>query len=129
MPSPSEIRLYVSWLLVCFLMICLTYYAWKQFLIIYNGPWSLRNLLNGFKAKMWMTFGLGIIFFSLYGIIVVLSPIFLSEDSALYLFFKAYQSPLPFIYAGLFLFACFSLSIYLVRMLIKYIYITRGKGN
>ncbi len=127
--SIETIRLTLTVILSCFLLIGLSLTAWKKFLILYQRPGSLKNLLKGFKAKMWMTFGLGIVFFSLYLIVILVGSFYLKEETGQWLFLSAYHSPVYFIYAGLLIFACFSLTIYLVRMLIKYLFLTRGKGD
>lgn len=127
--SAEEIRLALTTLVCCFIMISLSLYAWKKFLVLLQRPWSFRNLLKGFKAKMWMTFGLGIVFFSFYFLVIFISSVYLKEEKGELLFFSAYHSPKFFIYAGLLIFACFSLTIYLIRMLIKYLFLTRGKGD
>lgn len=108
------------------LAMVLVYCTWKQF---YQRPWSIKKLLIGFKAKMWMTFGLGLVFFSFYFLLVMLCSKYINTETGLALFFSAYRSPVLFIYGGLLLFACFSLTIYLVRMVIKYFFITRGRGD
>ena len=75
-----------------------------------------------------MTLLLGISFFSLYFLTVVLGT-YLIRSWGDDLFFLARQNPIPFIYLGLFSFAFLSLSIYLTRMVIKYAYLTRGKDS
>lgn len=107
----------------------LIYCAWKPFFTIYRRPWSIKKLLIGFKAKMWMTFGLGLVFFSFYFLLVLLCSKYINQEMGAALFFSAYRSPRLFIYGGLLLFACVSLTIYLVRMIIKYLFITRGRGD
>ncbi len=78
---------------------------------------------------MWMTFGIGLVFFSLYLIVIFFSSVYLKEEAGQWLFKTAYQAPIYFIYIGLLIFICFSLTIYLVRMLIKYLFLTRGRGD
>jgi len=74
---------------------------------------------------MWMTGGLGIAFFFLYLLIALLGSHLKNPDLRLDFFFFAYENPTFLIYIGLFVFALFSTSIYLVRVLIKYFYNTR----
>ncbi|WP_068469039.1 hypothetical protein [Candidatus Protochlamydia phocaeensis] len=104
------------------------FYSGKYFLkLIRDKKFSLHPLLKGFKQKMWMTIGLGSLFFSFYFLIVLLSAYLIDSQSSLNLFFLFYAHPTEFIYLGLFIFACMSLCIYLVRMFIKYFYMTRSK--
>lgn len=81
---------------------------------------SARALLNNFGQKMWMTCGLGILFFSLY--LIVVSTLSSVNGSSLRLnfFHLVYKHPIAFIYLGLLTFAFFSVSIYLARMIIIY---------
>lgn len=88
--------------------------------------WSFRALFKEFNRKMWMTFTLGLVFFSLYGLLVYWGSSFARQWGTV-LLFAARENPLFFIYGGLTLFAFLSLSIYFVRMLIKYLYLTRGR--
>ena len=75
-----------------------------------------------------MTFFLGATFFGLYFIVVLASSVAI-KPFALELASHAQQNPTEFIYWGLFLFAFLSLTIYLIRMVIKYFYLTRGKDS
>lgn len=114
----------LSLLLVCWMI----FYSIKYFLkLIRDNKFSLHPLFKGFKQKMWMTIGLGSLFFSLYLLIILLSSWLLDSKSSLTLFFLFYAHPTEFIYLGLFIFACMSLCIYLVRMFIKYFYLTHSK--
>lgn len=106
----------------------LAYYSYKQFRqITRHKNTSPTVLLKDFKRKMIMTIGLGIVFFSFYGILVLFLAYWLNRENGLNLFFLAYQQPLAFLYGGLFIFILFSLLIYLMRMVIKYIYLSRFK--
>lgn len=112
-------------LLLAFLVFCLlAIYAFKRL----SRGWSLKVLFKDFNRKIWMTICLGIAFFGLYLLIVSLSVYFI-RPLGTDLLFLVYHNPVKFIYLGLWLFACFSLSIYLVRMVIKYFYLTRGKDS
>jgi hypothetical protein len=89
---------------------------------------SPKLLFKDFRRKMWMTMSLGGVFFSLYLALVTLSVPFI-RNSGTAIFFLLYQHPVEFVYGGLFFFAFLSLSIYLVRMVIKYFYLTKGKDS
>ena len=89
---------------------------------------SVKILLKDFNRKIWMTTCLGISFFGFYFLMVMVgAPIIrsLSND----LFVIVYRNPIKFVYLGLCLFAILSLTIYFVRMIIKYLYLTRGQDN
>lgn len=88
---------------------------------------QLRSIFRGFGQKMWMTVGLGTLFFGLYFVIVLVGSFINDPEVRLNLFFLIYKHPIPFIYLGLLLFASISTGIYFVRMLIKHIYNTRRK--
>lgn len=112
-------------LLISFsLIVWLAFIAFKQ---LAKG-WSLKVLFKDFKRKMWMTTCLGILFFGIY-LLFVFAGLYLTNNWESDLFFLLYHHPVEFIYGGLWLFACLSLSIYLARMFIKYLFLTRGKDN
>lgn len=92
----------------------------------FSRGWSFKILFKDFKRKMWMTISLGGIFFSLYLLSVCLG-VYLVHQSNMNVFLMVYQNPVKFVYGGLCLFAALSLTIYLARMIIKYLYLTRGK--
>lgn len=100
------------------------FYAFKRF----SRESSLKVLFKDFNRKMWMTVCLGFIFFGFYLCVILLSRYWIPQWGT-NLFFLMYQHPIPFVYGGLFLFAFLSLSIYLARMFIKYLYLTRGKDS
>jgi hypothetical protein len=77
--------------------------------------------------KIWMTCSLGLIFFFLYFFIVWIGAYFAEQTEKSSLFFLFYEHPIEWIYIGLSIFACFSLMIYFVRMLVKYVYTLYGK--
>jgi len=113
--------IYISGLIACCLLIV---YAYRRF----SSAWSLKHLFKEFNRKIWMTVFLGILFFGLYFLFAILSPILirpLAKDLLLF----ASQHPVELVYGGLSLFAFLSLSIYLARMVIKYFYLTRGKDS
>lgn len=127
--SLESIRFFLTFIFLSLLMGVLTVAAWKKLMIIYQRPGNFKNLVKGFKAKMWMTWGLGSVFFGLYFLVVYAGKLYLQKEITQFLFILVHQSPLYFIYLGLFIFICFSLAIYLVRMVIKYLFLTRGKGD
>lgn len=88
--------------------------------------WSFKALFKDFNRKIWMTLSLGAFFFITYGLAVYLGA-YLAHQWGPDMFFVLYRNPVISIYAGLSIFAFLSLSIYLVRMLIIYLYLTRGK--
>lgn len=87
----------------------------------------VKFLFQDFKQKMWMTLGLGITFFGLYFLLVLLGSRWMDQQTSLQVFFLAYQNPINFIYLGLFIFVATSLLIYLVRTFIKYLFTTYSK--
>ena len=114
-----------SLILISFILIVgLAFFAFKR---LAKG-WSLNVLFKDFKRKMWMTTCLGVLFFVIY-LLFVFAGLYLTNHSESNLFFLLYHHPVEFIYGGLWLFASLSLSIYLARMFIKYLFLTRGKDN
>lgn len=116
--------IYLILILAFFLFCLLALYAFKRL----SRGWSLKALFKDFNRKIWMTIFLGIAFFGLYLVMVGLSVYFVRPWGT-DLLFLVYHNPVKFIYLGLWLFAFLSLSIYLVRMVIKYFYLTRGKDS
>lgn len=88
---------------------------------------ALHRIFKDFGQKMWMTAGLGLVFFCLFLLTAILGSYFDDPQSRLNLFFLMYEHPTVFIYLGLFTFALTSTSIYLVRLVIKYLYNTKRK--
>jgi hypothetical protein len=118
-------RFIYLFLIVGLIAVCLlALYAFKHL----SRGWSLRTLFKDFNRKMWMTICLGSLFFGLYLLIVGIG-IYAVRQWGSDLLFLAYHHAVEFIYGGLWLFACISLSIYLVRMFIKYFYLTHGKDS
>ncbi|WP_075883298.1 hypothetical protein [Candidatus Protochlamydia sp. W-9] len=113
------------------IVIALMSYTSMRYLVflIKGKRYRLSHLLRGFREKIWMTFGLGFLFFGLYLGIVLLGSFLIDQENGQILFHLSYQHPIEFIYLGLFIFATISLLIYLVRMFIKYLYLTRSKGS
>lgn len=94
---------------------------------IMRKKYSTRSIFIGFRQKIWMTTGLGIVFFGLYFLIVTIGS-FLDPETRLNLFFLVYQNPVAFIYLGLLTFICISISILMVRHIIKFLYNARSKN-
>lgn len=86
---------------------------------------NFEAIVRGFGQKMWMTAGLGLVFFGCYLVLALASSSLKDTQIRLNLFLLMYQSPATFVYLGLLIFACLSTSIYLVRLVIKYLYNTR----
>jgi hypothetical protein len=121
---------WIGILISLFVLILMTYTSMRYFIFLIKGKkYRLSPLLKGFKEKIWMTVGLGVLFFGLYLGVVFFTSRVIDQEIAQQLFELSYQHPLEFIYLGLFIFATFSLLIYLVRMFIKYFYLTRSKGS
>lgn len=95
--------------------ICLVERGFRQKVVV-------KTIFNGFRQKMWMTAGLGVVFFSLYLLVVLGGSYFKDQSARLDFFFLMYKYPASFIYLGLLIFACITSGIYLVRIVIKYIY-------
>lgn len=88
----------------------------------------LSILFKEFRQKMWMTIGLGILFFGIYFMAIWIGSQLINSQMNTNFFMLMYRNPVYFIYLGLFLFACVSTSIYLVRMVIKYLHNTRHRN-
>lgn len=116
--------IYLIFILGLFLICLLAFYAFKRL----SRGWSFKVLFKDFNRKIWMTLCLGGLFFSFYLLVVGLGVYFVRQWGT-DLLFLVYHHPVQFIYAGLWLFAFISLSIYLARMVIKYFYLTRGKDS
>lgn len=83
---------------------------------------SIATVFKDFGKKMWMTVGLGIIFFGLYALIIFFGAALNDSKMRLSIFFLLYKNPVRFVYLGLLTFALASTGIYLARVLIKYLY-------
>lgn len=86
----------------------------------------LKSVFYGFRQKMWMTVGLGILFFGFYLIAVLIGSQLINEKK-MDVFFIVYNHPILFIYLGLLIFMGISGSIYAARMVIKYLYNRRNR--
>ncbi len=108
----------------------LTWFSCKYVIyLIKNHKISLRPTFRGFREKIWMTIGLGIVFFGFYFAIVLLSSKLITPATGESFFNLVKNHPIDFIYFGLFIVASITLSIYLVRMVIKYLFITKSKNR
>lgn len=87
----------------------------------------VHSIFKGFRQKIWMTTGLGVVFSSLYFLAILMGSYFDDQTSRLEFFFLVYNRPVVFIYLGLLAFAFISITIYLVRLVIKHLYNTRSK--
>jgi hypothetical protein len=90
---------------------------------------SVNVIFKDLKKKMWMTVGLGTLFFSVYLLIVVVARFLLDSNARLDLFFLLHRHSISFVYLGLLIFATVSVSIYLVRIWIKYLYNRKHKED
>lgn len=106
------------------LVMGMAYYAYRRL----SKNWSFKYLFKDFKRKMWMTISLGGLFLFLYLLLIGIS-FYIIKQAKIDLFSLFYHYPIDFIYGGLALFAFISLSIYLARMIIKYVYLTHGKDS
>lgn len=125
----ESFRFYLSFSLAGLILIGISIYTWKQWILLLRRPGKIDRLLKGFRAKMWMTVGLGLVFFNFYLLLVAITARLLDNQTGAWLFATAYSSPKPLIYLGLLTFASISLAIYLARMVIKYLFLTYGKGD
>lgn len=121
----ENIRIILTLSILTFFLIAFIFYCLTNRLLLKRRP--IKSLFWDFKAKMWMTLGLGAFFFGLYLLFVWIGSHLMDQNLGLTLFFKVYESPISYVYLGLFIFICFSLFIYLARMFIKYIFLTRKK--
>jgi hypothetical protein len=114
--------------ITCFLIIgWIGFYIAMYFAqIILKRKFTIRTVFNNFGQKMWMTAGLGIIFSSLY-LFIVFFGAQIDPQKKLALFFKAYENPIHYIYLGLLIFACLTLTTYIARVIIIFLYNTRKK--
>ena len=75
-----------------------------------------------FRKKMWMTAGLGLFFGGLYLTLILLGSHIIDPELRLDIFHLLYKHPVEFIYLGLLVFACTTITIYLIRMIIIFLY-------
>lgn len=110
------------------LTVWLTYFSAKYFMkLMKNKAYSPRPLFKNFGQKMWMTVWLGCLFFGFYYVLVLLLSKVMDPSVKLDIFFLVYRHPVEFIYLGLIIFACMTVSIYIVRTIIIHLYNIRNK--
>ncbi|MBA2368105.1 MAG: hypothetical protein H0V82_03670 [Candidatus Protochlamydia sp.] len=118
---------YLQWMGLFFLamiVIGMTFKSLFYFIRMLKTKKSyLRPLIKDFREKMWMTIGLGLVFFGFYLFVVLGAAFVIDMQKGLNFFYLLYAHPTEFIYLGMFIFAALSLAIYFVRMLIKYLYL------
>jgi hypothetical protein len=90
--------------------------------VIMKKKYSIHSLFFNFRQKMWMTVGLGLLFFGFYIFLLYLGSIKLDPKTKLELFVSVYNNPLNYVYLGLLIFISISISIYIVRLGIIYLY-------
>lgn len=111
-------------------LIWMTYISLQYMIHLIKGKkYSPRPLFRDFRQKMWMTVGLGVPFFGFYLALVLFGSSLIDSQTGQQLFLLFYKHPTEFIYLGLFIFACLSLSVYFVRMFIKYFYLNKSKDS
>lgn len=99
------------------------------FMIIKRFGSPFPKLFYEFDKKIWMTLGLGLIFFGLYFFSVTALSWMLNTQTSqiIFSFFRSYT--IESIYLGLLIFALITLSIYFARLFIKYLYKNRRKDS
>lgn len=103
-------------LLLMLIVLGIGFYIIKHF----GSPFP--KLFHEFDKKIWMTLGLGITFFGFYFLVIMLLSWSLSNENSTKIFSFLRQYLREFIYLGLSMFACTTLAIYLVRLVIKRLY-------
>lgn len=102
--------------------------CYRQFATILNTRGcNPKILLRNFHEKIWMTIGLGTFFFSLYLLIHVLGYFFVTRETFIEQMRFGIKHPGVYFILACFIVTCNALLIYIVRMIIKYLYITRMK--
>ncbi|MBN9376881.1 MAG: hypothetical protein J0H93_00745 [Chlamydiales bacterium] len=87
----------------------------------------MPRLFLEFDKKMWMTVGLGLFFFGFYFLFIPLLALSLNSQKIQTILSFIRHQPTLSIYIGLLIFILFTLSIYLARLFIKYLYRNRTK--
>lgn len=116
-------KIFFATLLFIFLLMVLTI----GFYLVKRRGSPFPKLFFEFDKKMWMTLGLGTTFFGGYLTLVLVLSQLMSTESYRKIFYFFYHHKVESIYIGLFIFAFITISIYFVRMLIKYLYGNRRK--
>lgn len=124
MQTLNAILIVLVFLLIGLVMFCAALYFAER---VMGRRVALGSIFKEFRQKMWMTAGLGCVFFGLYLSTVALGYYYNDPASRLGIFFAAYERPTTFIYLGLIAFAAISTSIYVVRLVIKRLYNSRSR--
>jgi hypothetical protein len=98
------------------------------FYIIKRYGRPISRLFHEFDKKMWMTLGLGFLFFGFYLFAVTALAWILSSDHFQRFFTFIYYHKVESIYIGLTIFSFTTLTIYAARLLIKYLYASYKKN-
>lgn len=114
----------ISVILIGYIFFRLALYAAQ---IVLRKPIFIRAICKDFRQKIWMTLGIGIIFFVIYLLIAFGLYMIDSHEYRLKIFFAMYRHPTEFVYLGLFVFAITSATIYCARRYIIYFYKSRNK--
>lgn len=117
----SSFQLLFSLLFLIFLLTIL----FIGFYIIKRCGSPFPKLFYEFDKKIWMTLGLGLIFFGFYLVLILTLSWILDAESSQQIFSFVYHHKVESIYMGLFIFSFTTLSIYLARLFIKYLYTNR----
>jgi hypothetical protein len=117
-------------ILTMLILVCLTVYSILSFreVLRRSQQFSFSSLFHDFERKMWVTFGLGLLFSALYLILIIIGWLFMDGKLRLTLFHLLYENPTNFIWWGLVAFAVLSLCIHCARLFIIYLYNIRSKG-
>lgn len=124
MISQSHPIFFFTSLLFVFIFLTTLFCYW--ILKSYGNP--LPRLFHEFDKKIWMTFGLGLIFFGFYFFAVTTLAWIIDGESLQKVFAFIYIYKVASIYIGLSTFAFITLTIYLVRLFIKYLYKNHRKN-
>lgn len=118
----QEIQTVIAIMWVIFVILLSVYSIKLGIQMIRTKNFSARVLFKNFGQKMWMTAGIGLLFFGLYGVLVLYASRMMDQETRKNIFIFAYKHPIESIYLGLFVFVLASISIYLARMMIIYLY-------
>lgn len=119
MQTLNAILIVLAFLLIGLVMFCAALYLAEK---VMGRKVALGFIFKEFRQKMWMTAGLGCVFFGLYLLTATLGYYYNDPAARLGIFFAVYENPSTFIYFGLITFAAVSTSIYAVRLIIKRLY-------
>lgn len=124
MQTVNAILVVLVFLLIGLVMFCAALYLAER---VMGRKVALGSIFKGFRQKMWMTIGLGCVFFGLYLFTIAFGYYYNDPASRLGIFFAVYEHPTTYIYMGLITFAVISSGIYMVRVLIKRLYNSRSR--